>query len=1158
MTRLYALLALALALSMPLIAPLLAAEPIDFNRDIRPILSNQCFKCHGPDPKERKGGIDGLRLDTREGALADLGSGAGAVVPGKPEESELIRRITSSEEGEMMPPPGSGKQLTAAEKELLHRWVKEGAPYAKHWSYVKPVRPAIPTVKSSSWPQNAIDYFILERLEREGLAPSAAADRHALARRAALDLTGLPPTVAEADAFANDTAPDAFSKYVDGLLKKDSFGEHWARIWLDLARYADSAGYADDPPRTIWGYRDYVIRSFNANKPFDQFTIEQIAGDLLPNPTEDQLMATAFHRNTLTNSEGGTNDEEFRNVAVVDRVSTTWSVWMGTSMACAQCHTHKYDPLSQEEFFRFLAILNNTEDEDRRDEAPLLEFFTASQKEKRTELQSQIESLEKVLKTPTPELTASLERWERDFPKALTFNPAKPQEVASQAGTTLTVQDDGSVLATARQKTDVYTVTVPAEPGKLTALKLEALPHDTLPSKGPGMADNGNFVITRVLASLVPSEKSSVEGKFLRIEIPGKEKILSLAEVQVFSGSENIAAGGTASQSSTDFGGEAKLAIDGNTDGKYFASMSVTHTAISENPWWEVSLPSSRAIDRIVIWNRTDGGTETRLADFKLSILNEAREPVWEQSVKDYPKPSSEFATNGVRPIPLAAAFADVAQSGFDPQQVITNTDGKSNGWAIGTSSGTSHMLTIATKTAVEVPPGSKLIVTIEQLSKSDFHTLGSFRISTSSDPRVIEHSKTPADVLKVLETAAEQRTDQQRRALAEYYLANVAPELSSVRQQLRGFRDELSAIKPNTVPILRELPSEKARKTRIQFRGNFLDLGDEVGPGVPAVFHTLPNDRPPDRLAMAKWLVHPDNPLTARVIANRFWEQIFGIGLVRTSEEFGSQGEPPSHPELLDWLAVELMESGWDVKHFLKLLVTSAAYQQSSKVSPELADRDPDNRLLARGPRFRLSAEMVRDQALAVSGLLSREMYGPSVKPPQPELGINAAFGGAIDWKTSEGGDRYRRGLYTEWRRSNPYPSMITFDAPNREVCTLRRNRTNTPLQALVTLNDPVYVECAQSLARKMVAAGGTAAEKLRFGFRTCLTRDPYEAEVSRFLQLFEEAQAEFAAAPEQAKQMATDPLGPAPNGMSVSELAAWTVVGNVLLNLDEMLMKR
>lgn len=784
------------------------AKDVDFNRDIRPLLSENCFKCHGPGEEDRKAK---LRFDLRDVATKPAKSGNIAILPGAPEKSELVARITAKDPDDRMPPLKTGKTLNKTQIELLRKWIAQGAPYALHWAYVKPQRPPLPAVRHKHWPRNPIDWFILARLEREGLAPSAPADKPTLIRRVSLDLTGLPPTIEEVDQFVQDKTPEAYEHLVDRLLSKPAFGEHWARMWLDLARYADSAGYADDPPRTIWAFRDYVIRSFNDNKPFDRFTIEQIAGDLLDDADEESKIATAFHRNTMTNNEGGTSDEEFRNAAVVDRVNTTMSVWMGTTMGCAQCHTHKYDPITQTEYFRFFALFNNTEDADRSDEAPVLDFSSVAEKKQREELQAEI----------------------------------------------------------------------------------------------------------------------------------------------------------------------AKV--------------------------------------------------EARLA-----------------------------ATNAPLPFPIKAA----------PQ--------------------------------------------------------------TSPPPP---------------EFAPEQTT----------------AESKADRAQLKKLKKELTEMQVDTVPVMHELTGDKRRKTFIEFRGNFLALGEEVTPAVPAVFPSLPPGAPLNRLALAHWLVDDNNPLTARVIANRFWEQIFGTGIVHTCEDFGTQGDRPTHPELLDWLATELVAEHWDVKRFLKLLVTSATYCQSSAATPKLLAKDPDNLLLARGPRFRAPAEVIRDQALAVSGLLSPKMYGPPVRPPQASLGLSAAFGGSLDWKTSTGEDRYRRALYTEWRRTNPYASMSTFDAPSREVCALRRPRSNTPLQALVTLNDPVYVEAAQALGVRMAKAPGSDADRLTYGFRLCLARAPGPEELKRLLAFYGDAKADYSEKPELAAKMTTPAQGSslmAPEGQP-SDLATWSAVGNVLLNLDEMLMK-
>ncbi len=957
-----------------LTAPVQAAEPIDFNRDIRPILANTCFACHGPDVGERQAG---LRLDTPQGATTAADSGQVAVVPGDVAASQLLVRISSADASQRMPPSESGKTLSPQEIQLVTDWIAQGAKFATHWSYTPPVRHAPPKpTRHTDWVRNETDHFILRRLLQEGLSPSPAADRTALIRRVSLDLTGLPPGLEEVDAFVNDNEPGAYERLVDRLLEKESYGEHWARMWLDLARYADSAGYADDPPRTIWGFRDYVIRALNTNKPFDQFTVEQLAGDLLPNPTQEQLIATAFHRNTLTNNEGGTNDEEFRNVAIVDRVNTTMSVWMGTTIRCAQCHNHKYDPITQQEYFRFFAFFNNSQDADRRDESPLVEVWNPAQEKQKAAWRTTIAELKAQLTADTPELREAQVLWEK----------------------------------------------------KVAAADAEA-----------------------------------VSGQFVRVEIIDRAEFLSLAEVQVFHGQENIAPQGKATQSSVDYNGPAKLAIDGNTDGDYNQAKSTTHTKKDQNPWWQVELAKPTAIQKIVIWNRTDGSVGARLKGFRVSVLDSQQQLVWKTDIAEPPAPHRELQIDGV-----------------------------------------------------------------------------------------------PAEILAAAKIAAAARSAKQQQQLRDYY-RSIAPTLKTTRTQLAKVEKQLAAARPiTTVPVMRQLADAKRRVTRIQQRGNFLDTGATVSEGTPAAFPSLPKGKPLNRLTLAQWLVDKQNPLTARVIANRYWETIFGTGIVRTSEEFGTQGELPSHPELLDWLATELVRLDWNVKALLKHLVTSATYRQSSASPAALVAHDPENRLLARGPRFRLSAETIRDQALFVSGLLSPKMYGAPVKPPQPSIGLTAAFGSGIDWKTSAGDDRYRRGLYTTWRRSNPYPSMAAFDAPNREVCTIRRNRTNTPLQALVTLNDPVYIEAAQSLARHLVKAGETVDAKATYGFRRCLARAPSQTELSHLINLYQRAHTHFTDNAEAARQMATEPLGDAPEGSDLAELAAWTVVGNVLLNLDEMFLKR
>ena len=931
---------------------LLAANvPIDFNSQIKSLLSNRCIACHGPDEEHREAG---LRLDTFAGATRDI-DGYSAIEPGNPDDSEILFRVTLEDgDEELMPPKGRGERLSKEEVALLTEWIKQGAQYDKHWSYKSPVRTKVPAK------EHPVDFFIDQRLKKEGLARSKPADRRTLARRVSLDLIGLPPTLDELNTFLSDKSTSAYDNYVDRLLARPQFGEHWARMWLDLARYADSAGYADDRARTIWAFRDYVIKAFNKNLPFDQFTIEQLAGDLLPEPTESQLVATAFHRNTQTNNEGGTNDEEFRNVAVVDRVNTTFATWMGTTMACAQCHTHKYDPITHHQYFQVFDVFNQTEDADRRDESPVLELKDDLVEKRRADVRKQIEDQKKVI----------------------------------------------------------------------TSIKEKNNPND----------------------EKLPIRTGPVMTRYVRVTNLVKQGFLHLAEVEIYEDGKNVAQSGNVSQSSTGFNGPAKLAIDGNIDGDY-AKMSVTHTNKEDNPWLEIDLGASRKVDQIKIYNRTDSGTANRIKEFQLVTFNEKREPNWVQQIKKTPNP--DYVTS------LPASFDDF--------------------------------------------------------------------------------------------------TKEQNQAAAEYKADATPNEFTVAQKKLKDLQNRLNGVKGPTVPVLRERSKEKRRNTFVHLRGSYLSHGDQVHAGFPTALFDAPKGvSAPNRLDFAKWIMDPENPLTPRVTANRFWEKLFGIGLVATSEEFGSQGELPSHPKLLDWLATEMIRLKWDVKAFIKLLVTSESYRQNSHVTEEMAANDPLNRMLGRGPRVRLSAEMVRDQALAVSDLLSPKLYGRPVNPPQPDMGLKAAFGGGIDWKTSTGEDRYRRGIYTTWRRSNPYPSMVAFDAPNREVCTVRRGTTNTPLQALVTMNDPVYIEAAQALARKMVLSGKSISDKISKGFEICLSRKPDADELKRLIELFDQVKAKYSQDENLAKKMATDPIGPVPSGMNTTVLAALTVTSNVLLNLDEILMKR
>jgi len=1132
-----------------------ADDKISFNKDIRTMFSNSCFLCHGPDAEDRKAG---LRLDTFEGATAKNKEGVPAIVPGNPGASEAFLRIISSNPEEVMPPPKHGDAFTPEQAAIVKQWIKEGANYETHWAYQKPKRPPLPKTDGTPehWQKNPIDAFVYRELSKNKLKPSPESDRRTLARRVSLDLTGVSPTPEEVAGFVSDESPDAYEKYVDHILAKPTYGEHWTRMWLDLARYADSAGYADDIPRTIWAYRDYVIRSFNENKPFDQFTIEQLAGDLLPQPSESQLIATAFHRNTQTNNEGGTNDEEFRNVAVIDRVNTTFATWVGTTMACAQCHTHKYDPITHEEYFQIFDIFNQTQDTDKRDESPTLPLISDAQKGQKSQLASQITQLEKSLAAPGEDarLIAAAAEWE----KSLITNWQVLQPVGPQAasGATLSVQEDGSLLATGKTaETDDYSFSAQSPIAKITAIKVELLADKRLqPHSGP--ARTHNLVLNELTLGSEGNGSGTKKGRFVRIELPGKDRILHIAEVQAFdSTGKNLALTGKARQSTTGHDGHAKLAIDGITDGDFYKSKSVTHNNNGDPAaFWEVDLGAEQDLSRIVIWNRTDNGLQPRLDGFRLQVLDTNRQPVWEHLYEKAPQREQVASLDGAQIARFSHASASYEQPQFEAHKAIDGNAGQNSGWAIAGGHGRNHNAVFELSSPLS---GGQLSLRLQQTYPN--HAIGRFRVLVTDAAKPAP--ALPEDIAGIIATPPDQRDRVAVAKLLSYY-AKHSPEAKLQEQKIAQLRRQLANIKPSTtVPVMRELAPANRRETHIHLRGSYLSHGPKVTAGFPKDFSPegfTPANETPNRLDLANWILHENNPLTARVAANRFWEKIFGIGIVATSEEFGSQGEVPSHPDLLDWLAVEYRESGWDTKKFLKLLVTSATYKQSSHVTAELNQLDPANRLLARGPRVRLSAEMVRDQALAVAGLLSPKMYGKPVHPPQPDMGLKAAFGGGIDWKTSKGEDKYRRGIYTTWRRSNPYPSMATFDAPNREVCVVRRSKSNTPLQALVTLNDPVFIEAAQALARRLVKHSGELEQQLSHGFELALSRTPAVKELQLLKQLYRESLTDYQADPIQAKEIATKPIGPAPHGIELPDLAAMTIVCNVILNLDELLMKR
>lgn len=1128
-------------------------EPVDFTSQIRPILSGKCFKCHGPDEGSRKAK---LRLDLRSEAIKDR-DGVHAIKPQAPDESELIARVRSTDPDNIMPPPKEGAPLAQSEVALIERWIAEGAPYSAHWAFVKPAKPPVPAVQTSSWIRNAIDAFTLRKLEEYKLQPSPEADRHTLVRRLSLDIIGLPPSPAETAAFVEDQKLDAYERLVDRLLNSPGYGERWARVWLDLARYADSAGYGSDPLRlNIWPWRDWVINALNKNLGYDRFTIEQLAGDLLQDPTQDQLIATAFHRNTMTNTEGGTDDEEFRVAAVKDRANTTAQIWMGLTMGCAQCHSHKYDPISQSEYYQFYSFFNQTEDTDKPDEQPTLPLPTPEEKERIDRFNDEIARLEKQRKEITPEFEADLAQWEELQLRGIDWQPLESVEMKSYRGAKLEKLSDHSILAIGDSPdTDAYTIRVRPGSTNLTAVRLELLPHESLPANGPGRArGTGRVVVSELSLAVQASSEPVPKARFIRVELPGSQRILSLAEVEVFSEGANLAGSGESTQSSTVSDAGAGRATDGNQDGD-FEDGSVTMTEPQGDPWWEVDLGKEIPVDEIVIWNRTDRGLGTRLAGYKVAALDSERKSVWDKSVSAPPEPVEFFRVPKERSVKLENASADFAEKDFSVSELIDGKGSSNSGWSIGEKTGDVHRAAFEIGSRdVMKEPDSLLIFTLLQNHGTN-HTIGRFRLSATT--QLLPVRIPPQSIAKILGIDRDSRNPEQRTELNDYF-RDFAPSLADVSKELTKLRRDLATVKPVALPIMRELPSKKERENHILAKGNFLSPGDTVEPGTPAAFHPLQNKSPSNRLGLARWLMDPENPLTARVAVNRLWAQLFGAGIVETEEDFGTQGSMPSHPALLDWLAMDLVESGWDIKAMIKTIVMSATYRQASGVTSDLLEKDPLNRLYSRGTRRRLDAESVRDQALALGGLLSRKIGGASVYPVQPDGLWRAAFNGERTWATSKGQDRYRRGLYTFWRRTIPYPSMATFDAPSRENCSVRRIPTNTPLQAFVTMNDPVYVEAAQALGRRIVReCNGEAADRIRFALSLCLSRPPTEEQTEPLLSLFREEREYYSNRKQDAEKLATDPIGPLPVGVDPADAAAWTVVANVLLNLDAVLTK-
>ncbi|HET6423197.1 MAG TPA: DUF1553 domain-containing protein [Planctomycetaceae bacterium] len=1018
-----------------------AAEPvpkrIDFNRDIRPILSDACFQCHGPDENKRQAD---LRLDMRDGALADLG-GHAAVVPGDVARSVLLQRIASADPEAQMPPSKSGKQLTAAQKERLRQWIEEGAVWSGHWSLTAPTRPVIPRVDKMDGVAEPIDRFLLSRLEQAGLTPNPPTDRTTWLRRVTFDLTGLPPSLDELDAFLADDHPAAVERVVDRLLASPRYGERMAVRWLDAARYADTSGYQSDGERFMWRWRDWVIDAYNRNLPFDQFTIEQLAGDLLPDPTLEQKIATGFHRNHRGNSEGGIVPEEYAAEYVVDRVETTYTVWMGLTMGCARCHSHKFDPLSQREFYQSFAFFNNVPEFGRASKLgnspPYIAAPTLHQQEKLARLDAELSHAEAAWKQLQPELEDQQRRWEANL------DPTA------------------------------------APPWQFTRDRIWVETFDA------------------------PMDGSSVAGRIG----PGRK----------FTGEEFVDAGNVGAFGFTDkFTLAAWIKPDGDHGGTILSRM----TDVEHGDGYALVLDGGRLQLNLV----------KRWLDDALRVETTATisPGEWHHVAVTYD--GSRLAT-GVQ------FYLD-----GQPAPHRTNLDLLNQ--------------TFATKEPLRIGGGNG--------PSGRFHgvidEVALFNTAITPDEAAI--LATPEALHEIAAIPREKRTPAQSQKLQAAFLElGATTALQSAQAKVRELTQRRTAFRESlpTVMVMEEMPTP--RITHVLLRGEYDKLGERVMAGTPTALPAWPKDGPQNRLALARWLIDPQHPLTARVAVNRLWQMLFGTGLVKTVDDFGSQGEPPSNPELLDWLAVEFAapkvpDGAWDVKRILRMMVTSAVYQRSSQMTPELFRLDPENRLLARGPRLRLSAEMVRDQALFSSGLLVEKLGGPSVKPYQP-AGLWKELADT-DYVQDHGEALYRRSVYTFWKRTIPPPTMLSFDAAGRETCVVRESRTNTPLQALILMNDVTYGEAARVLAERVRReTSPPLSTRLEHAFRLVLSRRPRAEELSVLTDSWHSQHVRFQQDPDAAKAMLSQGESRIATEFPLTELAADAAIIGLLFNLDEAITK-
>jgi len=1014
-----------------------AADQPDFNREVLPLLTAKCFACHGPDAKHREAG---LRLDVEDAAKAKLDSDAVAIVPGNLEASELVARITSKDPDIVMPPPDAKEQLDAQQIETLKRWVATGAKYEQYWAYA-PIQRDQNVKADPAWGRNAIDHFIHQRLKEENLQPSAEADRATLIKRLSFDITGLPPTPAGVQAFIEDQSPDAYDKLVDRLLDSQHFGEQMAVYWLDLVRYADSVGYHGDQPVSVSPFRDYVINAFNANMPFDQFTREQLGGDLLPEATVMQKIASGYNRLGMMSAEGGVQPKEYLAKYAAERVRNVSLVWMGATMGCCECHDHKYDPFTMVDFYSMASFFADIQEQGIYSGAgrsgrwgPAIDYPDEELPELLKPVDAQIADVQHVLDTQTPELTAAQIKWEQEMAEAPQWHAVTVKSATALHNTKLTINKDGSILASgAAPPQNTYTLEASTSLQAITGFRIEVMPDKSLPKGGPGRAGNGNFVITE-----------------FRVQQPAAgEQEPTPVELQN-------------------------------------ASATIEQTAAG--------------------------------------------------NVTPYGKWSAASA-------------------------IDNDVKGSSWGWAILPEVNKTSFLVAETKTDLGTEEETPLQFVIEQNHTNGGHTLGKFRLWATRTPRPLQatqDSAVPDNIRQLLVVKREERSKQQSEELASYY-RSVAPLLQTSRDklaQLQKQREELvnQHTRSSSITV-----AVNPREMRVLPRGNWMDdSGPVVQPTVPHFMRQIENDGRANRLDLADWLTADDNPLTARVFVNRLWKLYFGRGICSALDDLGKQGTLPTHPELLDWLAAEFIDSGWDVKHMIRLLTTSATYRQSAVSDKAARDRDPYNELLSRQGRYRFRAETIRDRALAVSGLLVPTIGGRSVRPYQP-AGYYAHLNfPKREYQVDSGENLWRRSLYTHWQRQFLHPSLMAFDAPSREECAVDRPRSNTPLAALVMLNDPIYVEASRSFAERVLREAGTSdPDRMAFIVREALLRDARADEVAVLNTVLQKYRQHFKDSADAAKAFVAIGKRPVPADVDAAELAAWAGVCRVVINAHEFITR-